>query len=1199
MIKELIFAGGGSGGSSHQVDDNLRSDDTAELLIGLCEGPIEGLEDGEKSFFLDDVPLVSSDDTNNFEDFKLDVKKGNLTDDEIITLSLGGSSTPTNVGSELFYNKPVTKICQLRNIDYIDVRIIVGKLYRITSKGTYNSSVQFTIEYKRTNETTWNMYGGKSQTISGKTMSNYAQDFRIVVPKDPNYSYEIRVTKKTPDSPDSEEGDFNALYFGQFEEIVAMEKRFDNTAIAHIQVRTSEQLSQIPQFSGIYKGLVVKVPSNYDAESRHYDGEWDGTFKLAYTNNPAWCLYDLIVNDRYGVNAHYPVNADKWDFYEAAKYCDELVPDGRNGLEPRYTLNIVISEAKSGYEVLNYIAATFNGTIYEDGSNMVRLAIDNPGQATHLFTKENITETGFQYSFSDPSTRYNDFTVSFINSESNWEEDRRRVSDDAHIEEWGQTPFDFQAVGCIKESEALRRARFRMISGLTEVMSVSFTTNRVAQNINIFDVILVSDPDMNYSLSGRIHSVEQNRTTVHLRDPLFLEAGSLYAMKVQTTDGIVECEVDVREVGEVKTLYLLDKLPNNVPEYAVFSLEGTDHLAGFPKPFKVLSISEAENDAETITINAIEINRNKQYEADTGFDLTEIEPSTRPNYLVVPHALDAVFNQTYIQLRKESQLIIGLVLDYKQYPYYTGSFLCYSRLKVKEGEEENPWEKRDVVYGDTILNHPAGPHEFILLPLTVYGTTPSFDTAPIFEYDVFDLQLPPENIRNFKVTPTINNFKLTWDPIEDVDLVGYEIRIGDDWDTGTVIADFLVDTTYYYTTDDTSIIKFMIKAIDSFGNYSEYYAFAQASLAAPQDIKAFYVTPNLDNLRFDWVSENENGVEYEVRSGQSWDSGLLLFKTKGKNQTILNPTQNGVRGFMIKAVSQAGLYSNNFRYAEANLALKQNRNVIREIDNVKDDWEGITNGFERSEFDDVLVMYEGYVFAEHYFEVHLEEKTRARNWFETEGFKFGDRLTFEDLTYTWGSVEAESHNWLNTIGLTSLGGEIQPVITYSLGEEYGGFLGFSMNKTLADMREEIFPNYQKEVVYGSARYTNGLVVNKLVNVRYDGLDIPKEFSMKFKLKITKKTADYLKILRLANDTNYVDLALENFDLTLRKSDGTKVSDMITKFESYDFMTVMVTQTASKIIVDYSCEYANIKGKLESESSSTKAFTKLYIGGLYE
>lgn len=1198
--KELIFAGGGSGGGSgHQTDDNLRSDDIAELLIGLCEGPIEGLEDGEKSFFVDETPLMASDGSLNYEDFDLDVKKGNLTDDEIITLSLGGSSRPTNVGIELLQDKPITRVTQSGDIDFIDVRVIVGKLYRITSKGTYNSSVRFNIEYKKTNELNWKLYHNESQVISGKTMSNYVQDYRIVVERDPNYSYEVRLTKISADSPDTEEGDFNTLYFSQFEEIVAMEKRFDNTAIVHLQIKTSDQINQMPDFSGIYKGTIIKVPSNYDAETRFYDGEWDGTFKLAYTNNPAWCLYDLIVNDRYGVNAYYPVNVDKWDFYEAAKYCDEMVSDGRGGLEPRYTLNIVLSDAKSGYEVLNYIAATFNATIYEDGSNMVRLALDRAGQATHLFTRENVTETGFQYSFSDPSTRYNDFTVTFINSESNWEEDRRRVYDQDNIENWGRTVYDFQAVGCIKESEALRRARFRMISGLTELMTVTFTTNRIAQNINIFDTILVSDPNMNYALSGRIHSVDQNRTTIHLRDSVFIEAGTLYAIKIQTTDGVVECEVDVKEVGEVKELYLLDKLPENVPEYAVFSLEGTDNLKGFPKPFKVLSIAEGEDGSETMTITAIEINRNKQYEADTGLDLTEIEPSTRPNYLVVPHALDAVFNQTYVQLRKENQLIIGLVLDYQKYPYYTGSFICYSREKVAEGQEENPWEKREVVNRDTIINHPGGLHEFILLPLTVYGTTPSFDTAPIFEYDVLDLTLPPADIKNFKVTPTINNFKLTWDPVDDVDLVGYEIRTGDNWDEGITIADFLVDTTYYYTTNDTSIINFMIKAIDSFGNYSIYYASARGSLAAPQDVKAFYVTPNLDNIRFDWIAESENGVEYEVRSGQSWDSGLFLFKTKGKNQTILNPTTNGNKGFMIKAISQAGIYSTNYRYAKGNLALKQNRNVIMEVDNVKDNWEGVTNGFQRSEFNDVLVMYEGYTFAEHYFDVHLNEVTRARNWFETEGFKFGDRLTFEDLTYTWGSVEAETHNWLNTTGLTSLGGELQPVISYSSGEEYAGFLGFSMNKTLADMRKEVFPTYEKEVTYGSARYTNGLIVNKLVDVRYTTLDVPKEFSMKFKLKLTKKTADYLKILRLANDVDYIDLSIEDFNLALKKSDGTQVSDTITRFENYDFMTVMITQTNDKIIVDYSCEYANIKGKLESESPSTNAFTKLYIGGLYE
>ena len=1203
LKKSLIFAGGGGGSSPTRTPDNLRSEDAAELLIGLCEGPIKGLEDGEKSFFVDETPLVASDGTENYTDFNLKVKLGDLSDKEPVKFELGGSARQTNVGIELKYDAPVTRVTQSGEIDFIDVRIAVQQLFYQSDDGTFNSEVSFRIEYKKTNESRWILFQNKPQTIKGKTTSGYVKDYRIPVEREANAQYEIRVTKITKDGTESADnnGHHITIGFQQFEEIVAQEKVFENTALVHLNIKTSDQINQMPQFSGIYECAVIKVPSNYDTETRQYDGEWDGTFKMEYTNNPAWCLYDLIMNDRYGVNAYYPVVADKWDFYEAGKYCDEMVTDGRGGQEPRYTLNLVIGDAQSGPEVLNYVASTFNATIYEDGSDLVRLNFPKNDPATHIFTKENVTSTGFNYSFSDPSTRYNDISVTFTNSESNWEEDRRRVFDQDSIDLWGRTTEDFQAVGCSTESEAIRRARFRMISGLTEIMSVSFTTNRVAQNINVFDTILISDPDMNYAISGRFKEVGETRTSVTLRDPVFLEAGAYYVCAIQTPNGIVELELDVREVGEVKELFFKDFLPDNLPPKAVFYLESADDSKGSPKPFRVLSIAEAEGDPDKVTINAIEINRNKQYEADTGLDLSEIEPSTRPSYNTIPHVLDVVFTETYVANKKETQLIISPVLDTNKYPYYSGNFRVWSKpVDGTQGEDGNyTWNELELHYGDTVINHPVGEYEFRVLPLSTLGTMPNFDTAPTFVYEIADNTRAPGDVYNFQAKPNINNVVLTWDKVEDADLVGYEIRIGEKWDEGEVLATFVTDTTFTHNTNVTNEIRYMIKAVDAFGVYSINYAYTTASLSAPKEITAFYATPNRDSIRFDWEVEPENGVEYEVKVGASWDSGITLFRTKGTNQTVLNPS-GSEQGFMIKAVSQAGVYSDNFRYTRVKMDLHQNRNVILEIDNVENDWEGVTNGLERTEFEDILSMRDGYYFAEHYFDVHLPEVTRARNWFETEGFKFGDRLTFEDLVYSWGSEEAGNQNWLNSTGLNSVDGTIKPVITWELTSSYLNYLGLSMNNTTSDVSGLVSPYYENEVVYGSAKYSNGVVLNRLVNIRYKDVNLPKTFTLKYRIKLTVASPDYLKIMRLEGDEgNWIEMSIEARKLVLRKSDGVEMVMEYKRYSNLDNLNVMLTQTDDKIIVDYLTEYVNIANRQEVESLPTDGYQRLYIGGRYE
>lgn len=1200
--RKLIFGGGGGGDSPTRTDDNLRSEDSAELLIGVCEGPIKGLENGYKSFFVDETPLQADDDSYNYQEFNLDIRKGEPVEDPI-KLELGGYVRATNVGIELKKDTPVTRVTQSGEIDYIDVRIAVNRLYYSSDDGTFNSEVSFRIEYKKVSDPNWILYQNKPMTIEGKTTSTYMKDYRIAVDRDPETSYEVRVTKITEDGEESADGQghFINIAFQSFEEVISDEKSFPYTAIAHLNIRTSDQINQMPQFSGIYECMIVKVPSNYDPKERTYEGEWDGTFKLEYTDNPAWCLYDLIMNDEHGVNRYFPVNADKWDFYEAAKYCDELVTDGRGGFEPRYTLNLTIQDAQSGFEVLQYVASAFNGTIYEDGSNFIRLTYDRAKEATHLFTKENVGVGGFSYSFSEPSTRFNDITVTFTNSNSNWEEDRRRVYDQENIDIWGRVTEDFQAVGCIKESEALRRARFRMIGSLTEVMSVNFTTNRVAQNISVFDTILVSDPDMNYSISGRFKSVGEKRTSVTLRDPVFLEARADYVCAIQTPTGIVHVEVDVREVGQVYELYFKDYLPDNLPDKAVFSLESPDDSKGSPKPFKVLAISESEGEPDKVSITAIEINRNKQYEADNNLDITEIEPSIRPNYNIVPHVLDVSFSEVYVKSTKETQLIITPILDRERYPYYSGSFRVWSRPN-----EQNPsyatnhaWQEGTLHYGDTLINHPSGLYDFVVLPLSTLGTTPNFDTAPVFVHDVTDLSKPPADVFNFQANGNINNILLTWDKVNDVDLIGYEIRLGDTWEDGEVIASFITDTSFYYNSKNPNSQKFMIKAIDAFGVYSLNYTTAWGQLGEPADVKEFYATPNRDTIRFDWVAESENGVEYEVKVGQSWDSGITLFKTKGMNQTVLNPA-GSERGFMIKAVTPAGVYSKNFRYAQPQLELHQNRNVILEIDNAQDNWSGVTNGLERTNFEDVLAMRDGYYYAEHYFDVNLNEVTRARNWFETEGFKFGERLTFEDLNYTWGSGEAAQQNWLNTTGLNSVNGEIQAVISYQLTSDYLNYIGLSLNNTTEEMNKKFKASLENEVTYSGAKYSNGVVLNKLLNLRYENLNIPSLFSIRCKIKLTNASSDYIKILRLSGNLNYwIDLSIENGKLILRRSDGVFGSNSFERFDNLEYLSIMITQTNDKIIVDYLPEYANISGRIEINCKPLGAFTKLYLGGRYE
>lgn len=1197
MLKKPLIYSGGGGSSTTVVKNNLFSSDKAEILIGLCEGPIEGLENGEKSFYFDDTPLKASDDSYNFTDYTLDIKKGDVVSDETIQFQLGGSGRQTSVGIELQKDQPITRVTQSGNINYIDVRVTVNQLYYQDDDGNVeNGTIQFKIEYKRQDQANWNSYrenGRETLFISGKTTSGYAKDYRIPVSSSNTYYYEIRLTKLNDNSPGDGVGLNNKLTWTYFEEVTAGTGSYPNTALAHLVVKTTDQLTSIPKMSGVYKFLKIKVPSNYNPNTRAYVGDWDGTFQVAWTDNPAWCLYDLIMNDRYGVNAYYPVTADKWDFYEAAKYCDELVPDGVGGTEPRYTMNLVIEESQTGPEMINYLAGVFNATIYEDGTGTVRLAFQKDQQATHVFSSENVTPSGFVYNFSDPSTRYNDVSVSFMNESQGWISDTRRVYDSQNVSLWGRIVEEYTAVGCIKESEALRRARYRLLTNLTETMSVTFTTCLAGCNINLFDTILVADENMGYSLTGRFKSLSADGLHATLRDDIFIEAGVPYSVILQGVDGPITVNLNVREVGYVKDLYFTDALDVSViPEKTVFSLVGGGNT-GSPKPFRVTAISESRGDEPGIVITAVEVNRNKQQEADNGIQLQAETYSKLPSYLIIPHITGLNLSQKYIPSEKAIYTILEPKLPTEDYPYYTNDFLAYSR---KVGD--TAWTEREIKFGDTIVDHPNGTYEFRVLPKTTLGKTPSFETAPIFTFTLTDITEPPKDVTTFTATPNINNIQFEWNEVDDPDLIGYEIRMGETWEDGTVIASYLVDNQFTYTAEVTTNTKFWIKAIDVLDNYSVNPVGVTSKLSVPLGPTSFFVTPNLDTLRFDWTAPAQNAVEFEVRIGESWDSGLKLFKTSGFNNTILNPTPTDA-GYMIRAVSKSGIYSETYRYAEIRVQLQQNRNVILQIDNADDNWSGVTTGMERTQFNDVLAMKEGAFYGEHYFQVHLDELTYARNWYETEGFKYGTRLTFDDLNYTWGSDEAATQNWLSSTGLISTEGTIQPVITYALAtNSYAHTFGFRFDNTLKDVTDTINATSSLDLSYGDARYSKGLNVHRNSKVSYEsGVSIGPQFSLKFKIKINQYCGYNIPIMRLAGTgiSIYAVISGQN-TITITRSDGVSLTDTYSFYADADYIYFMITQTATKLKLDYSVEYANISGSKEVDCSPLGTFNKLYLGG---
>ena len=1181
-----------------RVGDSI---DKAEIVLGLCEGEIEGLADGGKSFYVNDTALKNQNGDDNFVDFDLEVYKGSGDAEEKLNYFLGGSARSTSVGITLSSGVPVVRQTQTGDLDFIEIRLVIASLMNVGDDGTSAASVEVKIEWKAVSETEWhhpNIEDNEPYILRGKITNNTVQEFRIPTERI-DEPYEIRITKITADGNNTSK--MNTIQWESFQEGFNASNSYPNTALAHIYLQYSDQITSIPSLSGIYKLTKIRIPSNYDPINHTYDGEWDGTFKKAWSDNPAWCLYDFVMNDRYGVNAFSPTYLDKWDCYEAGQWCDELVPDGKGGTEPRYTCNLFQTEATNGREFAVYLASLFNGVLVEPATGYLRLFVEKDADAVYLFTPENVTEAGFSYSFTAPETRYNDIKVSFTNPNLNWEADTRRVYNQDDININGRVTYDFAAVGCIREGEAMRRACYKLITATTEIASVSFVTNRQAQSLSNFDIILIADPVLGYSLPGRIKSVSEDRKTVYLRDSIYLEAGIPYKIQFNTPDGLYENELDpLTGSGSLKQFTLKDALPENLPEAAAFTISGSNK-SGTPKPFRIMSISEMEGNPDQYSITALELNRAK-WEASDNF-LTEAamaDYSNIPSAAEIPNLLDASFYLSYNKRDLQSELTITPYYD-ESYPYYSGRLAVYSK-----GIGEDTWTQREVVGDNIIVDHPAGEYQFKILPISILGNKPSFETAPIFTYTVEDVRDYPSNVKNLQAQRSVNGVQLTWDPVTDIDLAGYEIRKGSDWDTGEVITTDLYGTSFYTIITDSSTQHYMVCAKNYLGYYSPFPAYISSTTLGPDDVPAFYATVSLDRVRFDWTQVEGTDIRYEIRQGDNWSTALKVASVNGNNTTVLLPSVPDIT-YCIKALSPTGLYSVNPRYTKPDMLLAPDRNVIIQVDNGKEGFPGITHGFEPMYIQDsetgemvlveeTLIMEQEVTRAEHYFPVVLQKETRARNWLETYAFANTTRLKWEDLHYRYSQTEAHI-SWIGSQSLDSEG-EVEAVIMkYSGIDSYEGLMGFPYNESTTDLSGDISPTYANTITYADGYFTKGLLLQPETRLDYEqDIIIPDTFNLIFKVKLDNTSSENVNFITLVGSQkrNYVKLYSFNGKLYCRFSDHKNLVVDYRHAKALDFLTIGISQTQSERTLYFFSDYGNFETMDTLEATPTGGFNKFYI-----
>ncbi|EQB3626523.1 TipJ family phage tail tip protein [Proteus mirabilis] len=512
---ELIHGAKGGGGGGHtptESPDSLLSESTAKILLAISEGEIAGGLDDTR-IFLDDRPIGNADGTKNFEGVTWEFRPGSEHQEYI--QGIPSVDSETSVGLELKDEQPYVRSINNTQLSAVRIRLSVPQLFQQHDNG---DTTGYRIEYAIDLSTDGAGYNEVLKSaFDGKTTSEYQRTHRVDLPK-ANTGWQIRVRRLTKNQNTARIAD--KVTISAVTDVIDAKLRYPNTALLFITFNARQFNNRIPKISVRPKGgLLIKVPTNYDPINRTYSGVWDGTFKLAATNNPAWVFYDLVLNNRYGCGDRIKASQiEKWDLYKIAQYCDELVPDGHggDGKEPRFLCDVYVQSQESAYQVLRDIAAIFRGmTFWAD--NKVNVVADMPDSIFRTFTNANIVGGKPAYSGGSQQNRYTQALVSYTDTNNHSNDAIEAVADIKLQRRYGVRKTEISAIGCTRQTEANRRGRWALLTNANDRV-ISFATGLEGAIPSPGHIIAVADSTLaGRDNGGRISRVEGRKITLDRR----------------------------------------------------------------------------------------------------------------------------------------------------------------------------------------------------------------------------------------------------------------------------------------------------------------------------------------------------------------------------------------------------------------------------------------------------------------------------------------------------------------------------------------------------------------------------------------------------------------------------------------------------------------------------------------------------------
>lgn len=597
---------GRKGGSSSsrtptEQPDDLQSVAKAKILLALGEGELAGGLTA-RDIYLDGTALENADGSQNFSGVAWEFRSG--TQAQKYIQGIPGTENEINVGTEVSSTTAWTRTFTNTQLSAVRLRLKWPSLFKQEDDGDLvGYSVNYAIDLQ-TDGGTWQTVLNTS--VTGKTTSGYERSHRIDLPQ-AGSTWTIRLRKITADANSAKIGDTMTLQ--SFTEVIDAKLRYPNTALLYIEFDSSQFNGSIPQISCEPSGRVIRVPDNYDPETRTYSGTWTGAFKWAWTDNPAWIFYDLVVTDRFGLgNRLTAANIDKWTLYQVAQYCDQPVPDGKggSGTELRYTCNVYIQDRNDAYTVLRDFAAIFRGMTYWGDDQIVALA-DMPRDVDFTYTHANVVDGKFVYSSSTTKSRYTNALVSWSDPANGYADTMEPVFEQELVARYGFNQLEITAIGCTRQSEANRKGRWGILTNNKDRI-VMFDVGLDGNIPQPGYIIAVSDRNLSgRDLGGRLSAV--NSRVLKLDRVPSAKAGD--RIMVNLPSGITQSRTIQSLSGEMVTVTTaFSELPQ---AEAVWVIE-SDEL--YAQQYRVVSVTD--NNDGTYTITGANHDPDKYARIDTG-----------------------------------------------------------------------------------------------------------------------------------------------------------------------------------------------------------------------------------------------------------------------------------------------------------------------------------------------------------------------------------------------------------------------------------------------------------------------------------------------------------------------------------------------------------------------------------------------------